>query len=82
MAEWSNAADSKSVIGLVSIWGSNPHLPAKVNKSSKKATFSFIYKHLSQFNWTQHKKSLFSSTIELTVAKVADFIAFHILGAV
>lgn len=28
MAEWSNAADSKSVIGLVSIWGSNPHLSA------------------------------------------------------
>ena len=31
MAEWSNAADSKSVIGLVSIWGSNPHLPATIN---------------------------------------------------
>ena len=28
MAEWSNAADSKSVIGFFPIWGSNPHLSA------------------------------------------------------
>ena len=36
MAEWSNAADSKSVIGLVPIWGSNPHLSAKIFKKSIK----------------------------------------------
>ena len=39
MAEWSNAADSKSVIGLVPIGGSNPPLSAKLEKSSERATF-------------------------------------------
>ncbi len=44
MAEWSNAADSKSVIGLVSIWGSNPHLSA-INMGSEmlKKIFVFIF---------------------------------------
>ena len=35
VAEWSNAADSKSVIGIFSIGGSNPPPSAKVNKPSK-----------------------------------------------
>ena len=30
MAEWSNAADSKSVIGIISIGGSNPPLSASI----------------------------------------------------
>jgi len=53
-----------------------------LNKSSEKATFSFIFNGLSWFDWTQHKKHQFSSTIELTIAKAADFITFHIFDTV
>ena len=58
--------------------GSNPSTLTILNKSSEKATFSFIYNHLIWFDWTQHKKHQFSPTIELIIAKVADFITFHI----
>lgn len=65
MAEWSNAADSKSVIGLVSIWGSNPHLSAIEYKEPKKALF-FLLKSItctdsnSKFK-KMHQKSISSN---------------------
>ena len=62
--------------------GSNPSALTILNKSSEKATFSFIYKHLIWFDWNKVKKCLFSWTIELVIAKVADFIMFHIFDAV
>ena len=45
-----------------------------LNKSSEKATFSFIYNRLSWFDWTQHKKCFSSSTIELIILNVIDFL--------
>lgn len=62
--------------------GSNPSALTILNKSSKKATFSFIYNRLNQFDWTSSQKHTFSSTIELIVLKVADFITFHIFSVV
>ena len=53
-----------------------------LNKSSEKATFFIFINALSQFDWTSIKKHQFSLTIELTIAKVADFITFHIFDAV
>ena len=58
----------------------NPDALTILNKSSEKATFSFIYKRLSWFDWTLHKKHKFLSTIELIITKVADFIMFHVFG--
>ena len=60
--------------------GSSPSTLTISNKSSEKATFSFIYNRLSRFDWTQHKKHLFSSTIELIILKVLDFIMFYIFS--
>ncbi len=49
---------------------------------SKNPTFSFIFKNLSWFDWTQHKKHQFLPTIELAITKVVDFIIFHIFDAI
>ena len=62
--------------------GSNPSALTILNKSPEKATFSFKINGLSWFDWTSYKKHQFSSTIELTLTKVADFITFHIFNAV
>ena len=42
----------------------NPHLPAKVNKSSEKATFSFIFNDLRWFDCCGGKMSMLQSIIE------------------
>ncbi len=59
--------------------GSNPSALTILNKSSEAATF-FIFNKLRWFDWASRKKHQFSSTIELTIAKVSDFITFHIFG--
>ncbi len=58
-----------------------PSVLTILNKSSEKATFSFICNSFYQFNWSQHKKPLFPPTIELIITKVLDFIIFRIFGA-
>jgi len=45
------------------------------------ATFSFVFNKLRWFDWASHKKHQFLSTIELIIAKVSDFIIFHIFDA-
>ena len=44
--------------------GSNPLPSAKVNKSSEKATFSFVFNGLRRFDWSSNKKRIFCPTIE------------------
>ena len=60
--------------------GSSPVGITILNKSSEKATFSFIFNHLSWFDWPLHRKHKFLSTIELTIAKAFDFIIYHVFG--
>ena len=67
---------------MSSISGWSPSALTILNKSSEKATCSFIYKRLSWFDWNEVKKHQFSSTIELITLKVLDFITFHIFSAV